>query len=290
MPEYSLTVSGRQVFNGVLEPEIVTPSVQWYMHKEDRDVFGSIRSCAPCPAIMILKSDPHAFMSQQWQYALWAANHRMELINVQKLLHYRLAFANFTGFGDDSDPRADFFFNNNLDKKLPNLDKVRTSSRSVLTGTEVYSNAAVLGDVMHLVRMIGQRQVTSFMQARSMFTNAIINTPNVLKVKVFDSRQNPPLKPGYSYPGDISEVDPDAYLYNPKDNPEMFLVANVVNAQGEVVQFPRGATYPWIDDGLTPYSFVPHIANLGYGDILYPMWFLYKVPLGNPKPRAYRHD
>jgi hypothetical protein len=129
-----------------------------------------------------------------------------------------------------------------------------------------------------------------FLAAKRSLQGLLALSENVLNVKVFDSRELPPLNPGYSYPNDIDEVNPNAYAITPETHPEMFLVANIVNAQGEVVQFPRGATYPWIDGGLTPYSFVPHIANLAYGPILYPMRYLYKVPLGSPKPRALRYE
>lgn len=247
----------------VLTPRPVTPPVQYYMHKEDRESGlwgGSIRPCAPCPAIFVMKDDPHAAMSQQWQYYLRAINYNMTLANVYLLLDDHLAFANDKGFPSLENPgdKQDWFFNRNLDPRLykpPHMDKVRTTSRSVLTGAEV-----LVGGVWHL------------------------------KVKVFDSRSLPPLKPGYNYPRDISEVNPDAYAIMPRTHPEMFAVANIVNREGEVVQFPRGATYPWIDNGRTPYSFVPHIANLGYGEILYPLGLLEKIPLGSPPPRALRYE
>jgi hypothetical protein len=149
-----------------------------------------------------------------------------------------------------------------------------------LTGTEEFDYPTFTHSntvLMKIVNFLGLQKL-------------LMSKENVLNVKVFDSRQNPPLKPGYSYPNDISEVDPNAYLYMPETNPEMFLVANIVNGRGEVVQFPRGALYPWIDGGTTPYSFMPHVADLGYGPIKVPIRYLYKVPLGSPKPRAIRYD
>lgn len=253
---------------GLLSKRIITYSdgsyrietpVQWYMHKEDEAIGGDIRSCAPCPAVWVMSDDPHAKVTRQWQYYLRAINYNMTLENVYLLLDDGLAFSNGgAGYPSLSNPgdKADFFFNRNTSStRFPNLDKVRTTSRSVLTGVVV-----LVGGMPHL------------------------------KVKVFDSRYNPPLKPGYGYPRDISEVNPDAYRYMPETHPEMFLVANIVNRRGEVVQFPRGALYPWFEEGNTIASFVPHIANLAYGDILYPLTRLSKVPLGSPKPSPYRHD
>lgn len=277
MPNYALTISGRRVVTGVMEIE--TPAVQLYMFKEDRDIFGEIRSCAPCPAVMVMKDDPHVRFGRQWQYFLRANNYNMTLQNAYLLLDNNLAFANESGLGNDSDPRADWFHNEDLQYGPPNLDKVRTTSRSVLTGTEEFDYPTFTYDNRNLLH-----RFVNFLGMGKL----LLQKEPVLNVKVFDSRQLPPLKPGYSYPTDISEVDPNAYAIMPETHPEMFLVANIVNRRGEVVQFPRGATYPWIDGGLTPYSFVPHIANLAYGPIKVPLRYLYKVPLGSPKPRAYR--
>lgn len=267
----------------------VLPPVQWYMQKEDRDVFGSIRTCAPCPAIFVMKDDQHAKMTQQWQYYLRAINYNMTLENVYLLLDWKLAFANRTGFRNPDSPKADFFHNRDLSFPDPSLDKVRTTSRSVMTGSEQFSLVQSVLDASHLARTIVTRR-TSFMGAKSSFASIASLSENVLNVDVFDSRDLPPLKPGYFYPTDISLVNPDAYVYMPETHPEKFMVANIVNRDGSVVQFPRGATYPWIDDGLTPYSFVPHIANLSFGPVLYPMRHLLKVPLGSVKPRALRYN
>jgi hypothetical protein len=161
-----------------------------------------------------------------------------------------------------------------------------------MTGTEKFIPRQTLADFGFLLKQIVSRRI-GFQAARSFYANNIAMGAvwgNVLEVQVFDSRQLPPLKPGYSYPKDISEVDPNAYAIMPETHRWMFLVANIVNARGEVVQFPRGALYPWIDNGRTPYSFVPHVANLGYGPIHYPLWKLEKLPLGSPVPRAYRYS
>jgi hypothetical protein len=112
---------------------------------------------------------------------------------------------------------------------------------------------------------------------------------NVLKVQTFDSTKPPPLKEGRNYPSNISQINPDDYLYMPQYNREMFLVANIVSADSEVVQFPRGGLYSWTRDN-TPYSFMPHVSHPGYGDILYPLDNLVKLPLGSPVPSPYRRN
>lgn len=294
MTNYSAKVTGYKEVRGTLELEDTTPpppdpvTVQYYMQKEDRDVWGSVRTCAPCPAVFVMKDDPHAKIGQQWQYAIRAANYLMTLKNVFLLFDDNLAFANRTGFqGFETPNHADYFFNRYLSYSPPKLDKVRTTSRSVVTGEEVYSVKTALGEVALLAKDILTRRERSFMRARYSFS-AIVNAPvNALKVKVFDSRQPPPLKPGYSYPRDITEVNPEAYAFMPWDNPEMWLIANVVKNNGIVYQFPRGAVYPWWGGGVEPVSFMPHIADLGYGDVVYPLRYLTKLPAGSKPPRNY---
>lgn len=221
-----------------------------WMHREDREVFGYIRRCAPCPAVFVLKEDPHALMGEQWQYFIRAINYNMTVENASLLLDTGLAYANMTGLRHDGKPKADWFYRQDLDQKPPALDKVRTNSRCVLTGT-------VVGDM--------------------------------LRVTLFDSRQPPPLKPGRRYPSKIEDVKPDDYLYMPETHPWMFLTANIVNRSGEVVQFPRGALYPWTGDNTTR-SFLPHVANFDYGDVLYPLSRLRRLGDTEPIPRPYRSN
>lgn len=263
-----------------IKVSIKQESVQLYQHRKDEGVFGGIRSCAPCPAVFVLKGDPHSRISRQWQYYLLAINYNMTPENVASLLHYRLAYCNFTGLGHDSDPRANFITGDeNTTLPLPNHDKVRTNSLNVLTGTEQLnikeSIRLAFKDLYSPTYKDGRRQLR------------FAATRNMLNVVTFDSRKNPPLKPGRTYPRNRSEINPDDYLYMPQTHRHMFLVANVVKMNGDVYQFPRGATYPWVDDGLTPYSFLPHINNYGYGAVLYPLDYLRKLPLGSPVPRPY---
>lgn len=240
-----------------------------WMQREDTDVFGSVRSCAPCPAVFVLKDDPHALMDEQWQYYLRAINPAMDLEDVYLLLDYRLAFANGTGFRKDGSPKADYFHRRDLTLKPPSLDKVRTCSRNCMTGVESYS----------LVQAIQTAIVEWSLSG--------LTTNNVLKVTTFDSRTPPPLKPGRSYPSRVEDVRPDDYLYSPQTHPWMFVVANIVNKAGEVVQFPRGGLYPWTGDH-TPYSFLPLISNHAYGDVLYPLTNLLLIGSDAPIPSPYR--
>ena len=243
----AVTVVTRVEKRPVIRPPARPPL---WMHKEDRAAQGYIRSCAPCPAVWVLKDDQHVYFGKQWQFFLAAINPGMTLENVMLLLDYRLAFANRTGLTNPNDPRADFITGKHLDRRPPQLDKVRTCSRSVLTGV-------VVGDA--------------------------------LKVLLFDSRQPPPLKPGRTYPSHIEDVDPDDYLYLPQRHPWMFLAANVVNKAGEVVQFPRGAVYSWTGDN-TPRSFVPHIYNPTFGDVMYPLDLLQPLRAEQPIPSPYRSN
>lgn len=258
-----------------------SPGITAYMHKEDAQVLGRIRTCAPCPAVYVLKEDSHVIMNRQWQYYLRAINYNMTVENVYLLLDDHLAFANNTGFSSLSSPdRKDYLFDRTNYTQFVRLDKVRTTSRSSLTGVEEYS----------LVQ--GLKNAGSLLQSRQRSLRAVrkaLVTTNVLNVKTFDSRFAPPLKPGRIYPTKMSEVNPDDYLYMPQYNREMFLVANVVNARGEVVQFPRGGLYSWTQDN-TPYSFLPHISHYGYGAVRYDLNKLLKLSASSPVPRPYRSN
>src|SRR5690349_6658312 len=79
-----------------------------WMHLEDKAAQGYIRSCAPCPAVWVLRDDQHVYFGRQWQYFLVGINPNMTLENVMLLLDYRLAFANRTGLTNPNDTRADF--------------------------------------------------------------------------------------------------------------------------------------------------------------------------------------
>lgn len=219
------------------------------MHREDGEVFGGIRSCAPCPAVFWLKDDSHNPITKQWQYYLIAMNPAMDIEDVYLLLDNNLAFTNSMGFRNDGDPRQDWFHNRDLTAKPPQFHKVITCSRNVITGME---------------------------------QNGMLN------VKTFDIRNAPPLKPGRFYPRNISEINPDDYLYLPRYSREMFIVANIVNREGEVVQFPRGGLYSWTNDN-TPYSFLPLCSNPTYGPVLYPLSKLRKLPQDAPVPSPYRN-
>lgn len=225
-----------------------------YMHREDKSVFGYIRSCAPCPAVFTLKDDPHVFLDKQWQFYIRAINYNQDLQYVISNLGFQLAYCNGTGFGDPNDPRANWLTGQRLDKTNPQFDKVRTNSRCCLTGTEV-----------------------------------LINGRWFLDVKTFDSTRFPPLKAGRTYPTRVEDVNPDDYLFMPQYNREMFLVCNIVNSSGEVVQFDNGGLYDWTRDS-TPYTFLPHISNPNYGKVLYPLENLIKLPTDSPVPSPYRRN
>jgi len=62
-----------------------------------------------------------------------------------------------------------------------------------------------------------------------------------------------------------------------------------VNNAGAVVQFPRGGLYSWNGDH-TPYSFLPHISNHSYGDVLYPLANLLPIAATAPIPSPYRSN
>jgi hypothetical protein len=191
--------------------------VQLYQHREDLEVYGYIRDCAPCPSIFPMTGDIKTEITEQWQYYVAACNSGMELQYVAALFGPGKAFTN----RNKDFICADWLRRRNLKEPNPWWDKVRTTSRSVMTGTKVI---------------------------------------DTLKVTMLDGTKEPALKPGRSYPKAVGEINPDDYLYHPRTHRHLFCVANIVNIKGEVVPFDNGALYDWTGDGV-PYTFIPHIAR-----------------------------
>jgi len=267
-----------------LPPTSFTPGIIPYMQTEDRIAFGYIRSCASCPAVFVMKDDNHVLITKQWQYYMLAINPAMTLEDVYLLLDNNLAFCNSTGFRNDNDPRADWFHNRDLGCKPPQFDKVRICSRNAVTGVEQYSLVQAIKAVGNVLQARLRAGIGTLADVRAAILTKVLN------VSTFDSRFAPPLKPGRIYPTKISEINPDDYLYLPRYNREKFIVANIVNRAGEVVQFPRGGLYSWTEDN-TPYSFLPIISNPTYGPVLYTIdRNLIKLPIGSSVPSPYRSN
>lgn len=235
---------------------VTPPQVQLYFHREDKDtdIFdGGVRDCAVggCPAVFVL-NEPRlkVQMDMHWQFYLRAINYKMSLENVFLILDDALAFANNSGFDNLDNPgKKDFFFGRTNYPEYPRLEKDRTCSRNVLTGVEEGS---------------------------------------LLKVVTFDGNKPPPMKPGKIRPQRLQDVRLEDYLYNPREHPWMFCVANRITTkpgnQTSIAPFPRGAIYEWTGDNL-PYTWIPHVST---ETIYYPLRYFIKIPLGNPKPSPYR--
>jgi hypothetical protein len=285
MTQIQITV--RQKVPSPVRNTSFTPGTIPYMHREDKNVFGKIRSCAPCPAVMILKEDAHNPITKQWQYYMIAINPSMTLENIYLLLDDHLAFCNNTGFSSlDNPERNDYFFNRTGFEKNPQFDKVRVCSRNSVTGVEIYKPIQAIRNALGVVKQSVQGVMQS--DRRQTFLTAL-TTNNTLNVKTFDIRNPPPLKPGRSYPITIANIDPDDYLYLPRYNREMFMVANIVNRAGDVVQFPRGGLYSWTEDN-TPYSFLPICSNPVYGPVHVPLSRFIKLPKDAVVPPVYRRS
>lgn len=94
----------------------------------------------PTPAVVILKSDPHAFFDKQWQFFVRAINMGKSLHHVTALYGDNLAFFNRTGFPG----KRNYLTGEGVGKPDPNADKVRSCLRNVVTGTQYGSNVDIL--------------------------------------------------------------------------------------------------------------------------------------------------
>jgi len=251
-----------------------------WMIQEDPVLFGKIRDCAPCPAVVILKDDPHAAFDKYWQFAQRAWNYNIPLRYISPNYGTTLAFFNRTGFPG----HHNWITGDDADQPNPRADKVRSCVRNVITGEPSYSLLQALKDTVTLaMSLVSNRpSVASF---RKSF--AAVITQNVLKVQTFDSRQPPPLKPGRAQPERVEDIDIDDYEITPRTHRWLFVVENIVNKSGLVKPFDHGALYDWMADG-NYYTFLPLISNHGYGDVLYPLAKLLRIGPDAPIPSPYR--
>lgn len=235
---------------------------QLWMHKEDQytDIFDTdsgIRECANggCPAVFTLLTPPlKVNLDKNWQFFLIAINYNMTLENISLILDTHLAFCNDSGFR--SGELRNFILGkdlNGVDEKgrpaYPRFDKDRTCSRNLLSGE-------VVGDLLRLSTM--------------------------------DGNQPPIMKPGKKHPQTIADIRLEDYMYNPKDHPWMFVVANRVTVKSggvtSIAPFPRGAQYPWTGN-VNNYTFIPLVSR---HQIYYPLKYLERLDMSKPLPSPYR--
>lgn len=225
-------------------PAKVVEPVQLWQHLDDVAIDGKPRDCAPCPAVWPM-SDHKVFATRQWQYFIRAINMGRSLQHVAALFGPKLAFTNRR----EDDIRRDWLQERNLDRPDPDLDRVRTCSLSVMTGT-------VAGDY--------------------------------LTVKMMDGNGPPPLKAGRRYPYRVEDINPDDYLYHPRTHRWLFFAANISSWDDEnkvlhTVPFPNGAVYDWF--GPQPVTWLPHVSRF---EVRYPLSKLKKLPPGSDIPSPYR--
>jgi D-lyxose ketol-isomerase len=203
-------------------PNPTLPSVPLWQHKDDPEMGTAApeRGRMPTPQVYTL-NDKAMAITRQWQYFIRAINHKMDLKKVSAIFGSRRAFCNLKGFNDpEFPPRADYLLRENLDRRDPEFDKVRTCALAVMTGE---------------------------------------GREGELFVTMLDGSKPPPLKEGRSYPERVEDINVDDYLYTPQMHRHFFCAANIINRKGETVPFPNGAVYDWTGDQRL-YTWLPHVA------------------------------
>lgn len=90
-------------------------------------------------------------------------------------------------------------------------------------------------------------------------------------VTTMDGSAPPLLADGYSYPmSQVQARNIRCYRYSPQSHPHLFFAAVNTHDDGTPVPFPHGATYPWYRGGQMPVSFIPLVADLRDGPVIYP--------------------
>lgn len=240
---------------------------QYYMHKEDADILGRLRNCASnptgetngCPAVWVLNEPVlKTKITKYWQIYLCAMNPGITPKQVMNELGCTRAIANKTGFGC-STPRRNYITGEDKDAADPLFDKDRTMSRAMvmsLDGKEYDEDFIFQGDVRR----------------------------GYIVLKTFNGNGPPPMKPGKRQPETLAEARFDDYLYNPRDDWEMFFALNIVNTSGRLIPFAGGALYPWFFNGTKPVCFFPHVSR---ETIKYLLGNLNKLPLETPRINPY---
>jgi hypothetical protein len=191
-----------------------------------------------------------------------------------------LAFCNQTGLRAPV-PRRNYLEGKDLTAlEYPRFDKDRTCARSVMTGTVGYSLMQFFRDVTMAVKQREFRLLSNALAA--------IASINVLNVVVMDGNQPPQMKPGKRLPATLADVNPDDYLYNPREHRWVFFAANTVaslsGGRSQVMPFPRGKVYPWTGDGWK-YTWMPHVSREAPQ---VPLSRLRKLTAAEPIPSPYR--
>ena len=216
MTIFTLDIQGYRSFAGEFQVEATLPPSEFWMHKDDLSIDGAPRTCAPCPSVWPYLDDK-VEVTRQWQYFIRGINPGMTLQYVAVKFGPALAFCN----RDEEDIRADWLRERDLDRPNPDFDRVRTCSRSILSGTVSGSE---------------------------------------LVVSMLDGNREPPLKPGRTYPQRVEDIQVDDYLYVPWTHRHLFFAANRITKEGTLVPFPNGGLCPWMGD-MRPYTWMPHVAR-----------------------------
>jgi hypothetical protein len=150
--------------------------------------------------------------------------------------------------------------------------ELRYVSALLNDGRMTNNNGDGFGDVAHC-NWIMQRDLDAPPPRWSkVFTcgGATVEVSNGI-VTLMDGSVPPQLRDGVFYPlARMQALNPNSYKYLPQTHPHLFYAAVMVNDDFTPRPFPNGATYSWYQNGQTPVSFLPHVADLRLGSVIYP--------------------
>lgn len=149
---------------------------------------------------------------------------------------------------------------------------LRYVSALLNNGKMTCNNGDGFGDVAHCNWILERDMTAPPPRWSKVFTcgGAVVQVVDG-KVTVFDGSLPPPLREGLFYPLTRAEaLDPASYKYLPQSHPHLFYAAVTVYDDFTPYPFPNGALYSWYREGRTPVSWLPHVADLRQGDVLYP--------------------
>jgi len=146
MPNFTLTLNGSQPLTGTLQEGVITipdtlPSGVFVRVLHEKELAPNLPHTTPYKRPEVRPLFPNQFspFGEPWQMLAWAMNPLLSSGNMTAVYDSHLWIANDQGFGDDEDPRANYF------------------ERTHLTAHTLQVEALVCGGT--LLRVLGEAKV-----------------------------------------------------------------------------------------------------------------------------------
>jgi hypothetical protein len=127
--------------DGSLQADGLPRNKAFYRVLHERELASNLPHTTPPdrPEVRALYPSHFSPFGKPWQMLAWKMNPLLSAGNMTAVYHTHLWIANDQGFGDDNDPRANFFENTHLTENLPKVE-------ALTCGGNLLSVVGELGD------------------------------------------------------------------------------------------------------------------------------------------------